>query len=558
MGLRSKILIGFSLIVLLMLGFSGYTVLNVQQSNEAIESLNEESIPMLLAKERMAFNVAERLALARGYVLLGDSNYKLEFEKLTKESEELSAWIAEHSKDEAVLHITKVNTEWTNTIAQEVFPTYDNGNKEEAKLVLLGKGTSNAKQMMRLFRATGDDARTDITSVLNKVDNSGKSLQSMTLIMAIIVVVGSVIIAFFLSKSILQPIQRLLTPVKLIASGDLTGDEIKTKTKDELGQLTVAFNEMRENLRSLIGKTATMSSQVAATAEQLSASSEETSAATNQIAVTIQGVSTTSEGTVSRSKESSQAAKQVYEGVEKITIATASASDKAEEASKHSKEGEQAITRAVHQIGTIQQTVSESASLIRQLGERSKEIGDILNLITSISEQTNLLALNAAIEAARAGEHGKGFAVVADEVRKLAEESGSSAAKISGMINAIQTDTDKVVEEMSRGTKEVEIGTSVVHEVGQSFSSISASIEQMTEEMLNVSSATQNIAMNTVQLSESLAEMEQSSIQSADHSQEVMASTEEQLAAMEEIASSAEQLNQLASELRKEVKKFTH
>nr|WP_100405793.1 methyl-accepting chemotaxis protein [Bacillus solitudinis] len=556
MGLRTKICIGFSFIVLLIIGLSLNTIMNAEKSNNAIDGLQEESIPMLLATERMAFNVAERLALARGYVLIGDSNYKLEFEKLTKESLELGAWIEENTTNQAVLHIVKVNAEWTSVIMEEVFPEFDNGNLDEAKLILLGKATKNARQMMSIFRTTGDEDRQEITQTLTQMQQSGNALQATTLIISGGAVVLSILVAVFMSSSMLRPLRRLVAPVQRIAAGDLTGSTIPVKTKDEVGQLTQAFNEMRESLKSLIGKTASMTNQVAETAERLSASSEETSAATNQIAVTIQGVSNTSEGTVIQAKESSVAAKQVYVGVETITIATASASDKADEASKQARDGEGAITRAVGQIGTIHQTVSQSSELVGQLGERSKEIGNILSIITSLSEQTNLLALNAAIEAARAGEHGKGFAVVADEVRKLAEESKVSAEKISVMIGAIQTDTEKVVEEMNRGSEEVEVGIRVIHEVGQSFSSISGSIGQVIQEMLSVSDATQNIAMNTVQLSESLTEMEAFSIQNAEHSQDVTASTEEQLAAMEEIAMSSEMMSQLASELRSEVNKF--
>jgi methyl-accepting chemotaxis protein len=511
---------------------------------------------MLLAKERMAFNVAERLALARGYVLLGDSNYVLEFERLTKESLELGSWIEQNTTDDVSIHIITMNKEWSEIIEKEVFPAYEGGDIANAKLLLLGRATTGARQMMRLFRNTGDESREAINAELEQMQESGDNLKTITIYITAAVIGLSIIIAIIMSMIVLRPIQRLLGSVEKVAAGDLSGEKIKVRTKDEIGQLTFAFNGMRDNLRNLIGKTASMTSQVAATAEQLSASSEETSAATNQIAVTIQEVSNTSEGTVVRSKESSDAAKQVYQGVETITFATAHASDRAEEASNQSKNGEQAIARAVQQIGTIHDTVRQSAARIQQLGERSQEIGNILSLITSLSEQTNLLALNAAIEAARAGEHGKGFAVVADEVRKLAEESRVSAEKISVMIEAIQVDTEKAVEEMSRGTKEVEIGTQVVHEVGDSFTSISESIERVTKEMFNVSNATQTIAMNTVQLSEALTEMEQSSMQNAAHSQEVTASTEEQLAAMEEIASSAETMNHLANELREEVNKF--
>lgn len=555
-GIRLKILGGFLIVVLLIVGYAAYSIWSVQQSNQAIMDLQAEEIPMLLAKERMAFNVANRLALSRGYLLLGNEEYVDDFLVLSAESREIEEWIMENTSDESLLHLMKKTREWSGIIENEIFPVYQSGDTELAMLTLLSKATSPARQLMRQFQETAEMERNAVVAELEQINQSGTNLQMTTMWIAIAVVLLSIMIGMVISRMVVNPLKALLERVKFIAAGDLSGEAISVRKKDEIGQLTIAFNEMRDNLRHLIGKTASMSEQVAATSEQLSASSQETSAATNQIASTIQDVSEASEHTVSRSKESNQSAQQVNDGVEKITVATAGAGELAEHASKQAKDGEKAIGRAVNQIGTIQQTVSESAKLIKQLGERSKEIGDILGLITSISEQTNLLALNAAIEAARAGEHGRGFAVVADEVRKLAEESRASAEKISTMIELIQADTEKAVEEMNRGTEEVEVGTKVVHEVGDSFVSISSAIDRVTNEMYNVSTATQQIAMNAVQLNEALSEMEKSSVQNAEYAQGVAASTEEQLASMEEIASSAEALNQLSNELRDEVNKF--
>ncbi|TWI59714.1 methyl-accepting chemotaxis protein [Halalkalibacter nanhaiisediminis] len=555
-GIRAKIVGGFLLVVLLMIGYAIYSIWNVQQSNQAIHNLQSEDLPMLIATERMAFNVANRLAVSNGYLLTGMEVNVAQFAELTEESKEIEAWIIENTNDENLLYLIEKTREWTAILENEVFPLYRSGDTEQALLTLFSKATSPARFLITSFQETAEEERSKVTTKLGQIDRAGVNLQQMTTGIAMAVILLSIIIGIVISGMIVKPLKILLERVNLIATGDLSGDEMIVNKKDEIGLLTIAFNEMRNSLRRVISKTSSMSEQVAATAEQLSASSQETSAATDEIASTIQSVTETSEHTVTRSKESTQSALQVSDGVEKITFATAGASELAENAAKQASDGEQAIGRAVNQIRTIHETVSESAKLIQQLGERSKEIGNILGLITSISEQTNLLALNAAIEAARAGEHGKGFAVVADEVRKLAEESRVSAEKISTMIQLIQADTKKAVEEMTRGTEEVEIGTKVVNEVGESFTSILNAVNQVTNEMYNVSNATQQIAMNAIQLNEALAEMEESSVQSAEHAQSVAASTEEQLASMEEIASSAEMLNQLANELREEVTKF--
>ncbi|NEU30475.1 methyl-accepting chemotaxis protein [bacterium LRH843] len=555
-GIRGRILLGFLLVVLLMVGYSGYSIWSIQQSNAKVTQMKDEQIPILITTEKMAFNVANRLGLSRGYLLLGNPNYVDEFSKLSEESKEIEEWILTNTDDPILHQAVEQTREWATAIENEVFPVYKSGDKEEAMLLLLSKGTASAQALMRTYQERAETYGTNVSVAMDTVTKAGATLQMMAIQIAAGAVVLSVIIALVIARMIVRPLNILLERVEVIAAGDLSGEEIPVRKKDEIGQLTIMFNGMRDNLRQLIGKTMSMSEQVAATAEQLSASSQETSAATNQIAVTIQDVSVASEQTVSRSQESTQSALEVNEGVKRIGEAMDGASEVAGEASKQAKGGEQAIERAINQIGTIHQTVNQSAALILQLGERSKEIGNILSLITSISDQTNLLALNAAIEAARAGEHGKGFAVVADEVRKLAEESRASAAEISAMIDLIQQDTEKAVEEMNRGTKEVEVGTKVVHEAGHSFANISQAIERVTTEMGYVSEATEQIARNAVRLNEALSEMEESSVQNAEHSQGVAASTEEQLASMEEIASSAEALNHLASELREEVNRF--
>ncbi len=555
-GIRGKILAGFLCVVLLIVGYSGYSIWSIQQTTDAVHQLQERDMPLLLATEKMAFNVANRLGLSRGYLMMGNENYRQEYMELVEEGEELAEWILTESDDEVLRTMVEKTREWSAVIENDVFPAYASGKKDEAMLALLSNGTSLANQLMRLYQDRAEEYRTSVTNELEHIDGLGQSLKQTTLWISIAAVVVSLFVGFVIANMIVRPVKALLQRVQTVASGDLSGEAMKVRSKDEIGQLTTAFNEMRDSIRGLIGQAVNMSEQVAATAEQLSASSQETSAATNEIAITIQEVSSSSEQTVSRSQESTQSALEVNQGVGSITNATKRANDVAYEAVQQAVDGEGAIGRAVTQIGTINETVNQSATLITQLGKRSEEIGNIINLITSIADQTNLLALNAAIEAARAGDHGKGFAVVADEVRKLAEESRSSAEEIAAMVDLIQQDTEKVIKEMNRGTEEVEIGTKVVNEAGQSFKNISEAINRVTEEMEQVSSVTEQIAGNVAQLGEALSEMEESSIKNSEHSQGVAASAEEQLASMQEIASSAEALSHLATELREEVNKF--
>ena len=204
----------------------------------------------------------------------------------------------------------------------------------------------------------------------------------------------------------------------------------------------------------------------------------------------------------------------------------------------------------------IEQTVNNSAQVVAKLGERSKEIGQIVDTISGIAGQTNLLALNAAIEAARAGEQGRGFAVVAEEVRKLAEQSQDAAKKIATLISEIQGDTDKAVLAMSEGTREVKIGTEVVTAAGYAFEEIEVMVTEVSNQVKEISAAVQQMASSSQQIVSSVKEIDELSKNAAGEAQTVSAATEEQSASMEEIASSSQSLAKMAQDLQEAVSKF--
>ncbi len=209
------------------------------------------------------------------------------------------------------------------------------------------------------------------------------------------------------------------------------------------------------------------------------------------------------------------------------------------------------------QMASIEKTVSSSAQVVTKLGERSKEIGQIVDTISGIAGQTNLLALNAAIEAARAGEQGRGFAVVAEEVRKLAEQSQEAAKEIAILISEIQSETDKAVVAMSDGTREVKVGAEVVNSAGQSFKEIVLLVNEESAQIKEISAAIQQMAAGSQQIVASAHDIDRISKDAAAQTQTVSAATEEQSASMEEIAASSQALAKMAEELQTAVRKFT-
>ncbi|WP_010677595.1 methyl-accepting chemotaxis protein [Bacillus timonensis] len=398
---------------------------------------------------------------------------------------------------------------------------------------------------------------------INAIDFDAKIVTERTVdavkdsfILGLLPMLIACLITIFIIRRKTKPLTLLINNAQEVAEGDLTVRQIEIKNKDEIGDLATAFNRMTNNLRELINQVSYTTNNVAASAEQLTASSEQTTDATKQIAVTMHEVAAGVDRQVQSIEETSQTVQEMSIGVGQIAgnaqRVSASVTDTAEKAS----EGGESIRTAESQMNSINHTFSELSELIKGLGNRSEEIGKIIEVITSIASQTNLLALNAAIEAARAGEHGRGFAVVADEVRKLAEQSAGSSSQISELILDIQNETNKAVAAMEAATEEVISGIGIIHTAGTNFDQIEESIKEVTSQIQEVSAAVQQMAAGSEQMVHSMRLISEVAEESKAGTQEVSASTEEQMASMDEISSSASSLANMAEELQGIVNKF--
>lgn len=320
---------------------------------------------------------------------------------------------------------------------------------------------------------------------------------------------------------------KMIVEMDKFADGDLTVS-LKAEKDDDIGKLFDGFNlavsrigELISKVRESVETTASSSTQISASTEEMAAGAEEQSAQTSEVASAIEEMTKTILETTRHASVAAETAKQ---------------------AGVFAKEGGQVVKESVNGMNRIAEVVSNAASIVTELGKSSDQIGEIIQVINDIADQTNLLALNAAIEAARAGEQGRGFAVVADEVRKLAERTSKATKEIANMINHIQKETSGAVISMNSGTKEVEIGKELVNKAGTSLQEIIVSSLKVEDMVNQVAAASEEQSSTAEQISKSIESINNVSQQNA--------------GAVQQVARAAESLNRLTEELQNLVAHF--
>lgn len=555
-SLRAQITLGFMVVIIMVIILSVNSMLGIHGLVKHAEDVSEEQLPILVTDSRLTFNIAERVALSRGFMLTNDESYVEEFNELTETSIHLQEELLERVNNAEVTGLIEKSIEWRQIVTDRVFPAIRAGNQEEALRIDSEIAEPLANELIEEFdEMTSNRQDTMLASGLERAEQ-GSRTATINFSIGIAVILLAVVVSYFMSRSISRPVVAVSERVERMADGYLNDKSLETKRKDEVGQQVHALNIMRERIQGTLLGTLDISRKLNGSSNSLLTATGTVSDSSNQIAATMEELAAGSEAQAHTASNMAEMVGEFFEDVQKANQAGGEVANAANQVLTRTEDGNQMMTSSVEQMNEIYKVVNESVEQIQQLDDQTKEISELVTVISEIAEQTNLLALNAAIEAARAGEQGKGFAVVADEVKKLAEQVADSVNEITTIVDRVQEGSTQAVSSLESGYTTVRDGQEKVLETRNVFEDITSLVTNMTNLTSDMSVALDHIEEIGEQLTTGVSEVASIAEESAAGVEETTASVEQTSFQIETINNGAIELSQLATELENSVNQF--
>lgn len=553
--IRAKILSAFFIVVFFIFCFSTYSYFANARVISAGENIVQKELQRLTASERLVSSISARTSAAKSYVLTGNDAYKVAFQEYIEIAEANNAILSEYGTVENLAGVVEKAREWRGIIQTQVFGEYDKGNKDLA-IQNLRSADILAGEVIQGYEEIALAREVAINELGNEMIAQSKLTMNLGAIIGTLTIVLAIVIAFITARLITNPIKEVVQRMTEMAEGDISQPPLQQKTQDEVGLLVQSANSMNDKLHGILSSIHEVSENVAANSEELAQSALGVKEGAGQIAMTMTDLADGSETQASSASDLAQIMENFKDNVQQATNEGTTMTKHSQEVLQLTEAGQGLMNASTQQMFEIDRIVQEAVSKVEGLNSQSQEISKLVDVIDGIANQTNLLALNAAIEAARAGEQGKGFAVVADEVRKLAEQVSLSVTDISSIVSRIQSETTVVTSSLQTGYDEVKKGTAQITDTGKTFDNISLAVNHMSTNIQGITENLQGIATTTDHINRSIDKIAAITQESAAGVEQTTATIEETAGTMEEIANNTEQLATMAENLNYQVQQF--
>ncbi|EQB2602141.1 methyl-accepting chemotaxis protein [Aeromonas salmonicida] len=540
MSIGQKLSTGFAVLALLVFVLAGFGISRLSYLNGNTQLITDNLVPSIHYAGQMQVALLDARRAQLAMVIARANNDSADITRRNDSVTEAKGRFAKAVADYGHLAFNATDEEQTYRALQQAGEAYFSAHDQLYQAVMQNDNARIDDYREGLTRTTLEQV-TQLTMTLREIndrigrtmeknsDQAYESAKQLSMAIGLVTLIFVVLVAWYLTQQIKQPVNKLLELVGKVAAGDLAAHlDLKWFNNDELGKLAKGFGEMQGNLRNLV-------SEVSGSVVQLSSAAEEISAVARQSASNMNN----------QQHELNQLATAMNEmqaTVQEVSRNTSDAASAATQVSSSAELGANTVNDSIKRIEQVAGAIESTAVVIRQLGDDSRNIGMVLEVIRGIAEQTNLLALNAAIEAARAGEQGRGFAVVADEVRTLAKRTQDSTSQINTIIAELQQRAEQAGTTMQQSQEMMNSTVSTAREAGLSISEISNSVESISHMNIQIATATEEQGAVSEELNRNVVNISHAS--------------EEVAAGATQMAQACNDLNHLANQLQEMVRRF--